>query len=136
MSLVVDASVALRWFIEAPGSPEASALLEGDDPLIAPDLVVPEVTNAAWKLARAGEITREHAERIAAAAPSSFTALLGAAGLAVRALSLALELGHPVYDCLYLALAEAEKTRVVTADERLLRRVRGTPWRKLVKPLG
>jgi hypothetical protein len=40
--------VALRWYVEAVDSAPAIALLEGDDPLLAPDLVVAEVSNAAW----------------------------------------------------------------------------------------
>lgn len=41
-------------------------------------------------------------------------------GLTEQATSLAIELDHPAYDCLYLALAHQRKWRFVTADERLL----------------
>ena len=44
-------------------------------------------------------------------------------------------LDHPVYDCLYLALAEAEDARLVTADQRLLTRLRGSAWEELARPL-
>jgi predicted nucleic acid-binding protein len=37
-------------------------------------------------------------------------------------MDLARRLSHPVYDCVYLALAERERARFVTADQRLLRR--------------
>jgi predicted nucleic acid-binding protein len=37
---------------------------------------------------------------------------------------LAVTLGHPVYDCLHLALAVREKTRLVTADRQFARVVR------------
>jgi len=37
-------------------------------------------------------------------------------------------LDHPVYDCLYLALSEEQQTRLVTADTRLLEKLRNTPW--------
>jgi predicted nucleic acid-binding protein len=107
----------------------------GDEPLVAPDLVVAEVTNAAWKLARAGEISDEHGARIAAAIPAAFSALVGAARLSARAFALAHELDHPVYDCLYLALAEIEDVRMVTADRRLLARLRGSAWQELARPL-
>jgi predicted nucleic acid-binding protein len=39
-----------------------------------------------------------------------------------RAMDLARRLKHPVYDCVYLALAERERARFVTTDQRLLRR--------------
>ena len=135
MSIVVDASVALRWYVQASDSEAAIALLAGDEPLVAPDLVVAEVTNAAWKLVRAGAIGGEHGARIAAAVPTAFSALIGAARLSARAFALAHELDHPVYDCLYLALAELEDARMITADQRLLTRLRGSAWQELARPL-
>ena len=38
-------------------------------------------------------------------------------------MGVARRLGHPVYDCVYLALAEREHAALVTADHRLLRRL-------------
>ena len=55
--------------------------------------------------------------------------------LAVRATEIALQLDHPVYDCFYLALAEAERCLLVTADQRLREKVRGTDLEPLVEPL-
>ncbi|MFQ5739333.1 MAG: type II toxin-antitoxin system VapC family toxin [Acidobacteriota bacterium] len=132
---VVDASVALRWYVRASGSDAAVSILEGEDVLVAPDLVVAEVCNSAWKLVRAGEITKQHAARIAAAVPSAFSALVATPRLASRAIALANELDHPVYDCLYLTLAEQETTSVVTADRRLLSKLEGTPWQHLAQSL-
>lgn len=135
MTQVVDASVGLRWFVDAPGSREAAALLVSDDLLIAPDLVVPEIVNAAWKLARAGEIETTHGQRIAEAVGSAFNRLVPSTRLASRAYTLAAELDHPVYDCLYLALAELEAASLVTADRQLMRRVRGTDLEARVRAL-
>ena len=56
MTLVVDASVACKWFVAESGSDAAAALLAGDQMLLAPDLIVPEVCNAAWSKLRRGEI--------------------------------------------------------------------------------
>jgi predicted nucleic acid-binding protein len=53
-----------------------------------------------------------------------------------RALNLAIELGHPVYDCIYLALAEAMQDELLTADGRLLRAVASTPYADRVRELG
>ena len=49
MTVVIDASVALKWFVEEQGTEQAAALLAGQDLLIAPDLIVAEVANAGWK---------------------------------------------------------------------------------------
>ncbi len=43
--------------------------------------------------------------------------------LARRSLAIAIELEHPAYDTLYMALGENLGMRVVTADARLLRKV-------------
>jgi predicted nucleic acid-binding protein len=85
---------------------------------------------------RAGEIGNEHGARIAAAIPAAFSALVGAARLSTRAFALAHDLDHPVCDCLYLALAELEDARLVTADGRLLARLRGSAWQELAQPLS
>ena len=52
--------------------------------------------------------------------------LLPTRSLLDAATLIAIDLVHPVYDCLYIALATADDCRFVTADERLLRKVRQT----------
>ena len=131
MTLVVDASVALRWYLDAPGSGAALAALEDPQLPIAPDLVVAEVANAAWKLARAGEISSAHGSRIATAIASAFADLVPTARLVTGAYRIARDLRHPVYDCLYLRLAELESTQLLSADGRLLRKIKGTRWQGL-----
>jgi predicted nucleic acid-binding protein len=46
---VIDASVAIKWFVEEPDAPAAHRLLEahatGETTLVAPDLIVYEVSN-------------------------------------------------------------------------------------------
>ena len=93
--------------------------------LIAPDLVIAEVCNAAWRAARLGRLSREQVGEIAATLPQFFELLSGTAQLAPRAVAIADEIDHPVYDCLYVALAEAQ---LVTADAALLRKLSGTRW--------
>jgi predicted nucleic acid-binding protein len=51
VTLVVDASVARKWFlVDEPLAAEA---------LIAPDIVIAEVCNAAWRSARLGRINQD-----------------------------------------------------------------------------
>ena len=49
MTIVGDASVALLWCFQLNKSDRAEELLRSDHHLIAPDLVIAEITNAAWK---------------------------------------------------------------------------------------
>lgn len=135
MTLVIDASVALKWFVDEDGSAQASALLDGPDLLIAPDLVLAEVGNAAWKAVRGGTMHPEQFAHAATRLPAAFDELTPLASLSQRAAAIALELDHPVYDCCCLALAEARAAPLVTADRRLLSRVAGTPWEGLVVDL-
>ncbi len=120
MSFVVDASVAIKWFVEEVRSDAARAVLDSGEPLIAPDLVVPEVCNAAWKKVRRGEISHEHGAAVVRALPISFDRLFGTAELAPRAFSLGHRFDHPLYDCFYIALAEVESAALVTDDARVL----------------
>jgi predicted nucleic acid-binding protein len=53
-----------------------------------------------------------------------------------RALELAIALDHPVYDCLYLALAERMGVGMVSADRRFLRAMAGTAFEPLGRMLG
>jgi predicted nucleic acid-binding protein len=114
--IVIDASVALKWVLSETGSDAAETLL--DQNLMAPDLWLAEAANALWRRARAGEITAEQAS-------TRFSELLKApvASLPIephveRALGLAIEIGHPIYDCIYLALALTHDSHLVTADRR------------------
>jgi predicted nucleic acid-binding protein len=128
--LVVDASVAIKWFLVEPGDREALALLDSDHPLIAPELVVAEVVNAVSKRLIGGGIDRAQAADVPLAIVKMFAELRSVISLAGRALQIAAELRHPAYDCFYLALAEERQAKLVTADRRLLGRLAGTPWQE------
>lgn len=129
MSVVVDASVAFKWFVpDELHAAEAAALLRNEDFLLAPDILIAEVCNTGWRSARLGRIGPEQATQIATVLPSLFASLIGSGVLAPRAVVIARELDHPVYDCLYLSLAEARQTRLVTADARFLGKLSGTAW--------
>lgn len=119
MTLIVDASIAVKWFVHEDGHEEALALLDRPDDLEAPDLILAEAANAAWKKCRRGEIAHAQADAIATALPHYFSRLRPAEDLIARALDLALGLDHPVYDGLYLACAEAAGGTLVSADRRL-----------------
>jgi predicted nucleic acid-binding protein len=125
MTIVVDASVALKWYLSEEDSEAALALLDSGERLIAPDLIVAELCNAAWRLIRRGELRTEQLAIIARGVPDVFATLHASASLAARAAAIALELDHPVYDCFYLALSETRNAPLVTADRRLMLKTEG-----------
>lgn len=133
--LIVDASVAVKWVLDEAGDLEARAIIERRVPLIAPELIVAEVTNAAWRRYLKGDIPLSQARLITIDVPRMFSELFALAPLRGMALSIAAELRHPVYDCFYLALAEEQEMTVVTADRRLLGSLGGTRWEKRCRPL-
>ena len=132
---IVDASVVLKWFVEESGTSEAVALLNRQMPLAAPDLIIPETINAAWKSLTRGFMTAEQYEAVATLFPSLLAEIVPSSTLALRASQMAKELNHAAYDCFYLALAEVRQANLVTADTRLLRRLVGTAYEETVKAL-
>lgn len=123
MILVVDASVATKWFFAESGHRAARALAREENVLIAPDLIVAEVCNTAWKKVARGEASVGQARELVIELPKVFRELVSCAALAPRALDLALELGHPAYDCFYVALAELADAQFATADGGLARKI-------------
>lgn len=118
MTLIVDASVAMKWFVEEPGSPYAEQVLQRGD-LIAPSLIVAEVANAFWKRIGRGVSSIEQASDAMEWLPTALSALEPMQPLGADAIRLAVAHNHPVDDCLYLALARREDAPLVTADEKL-----------------
>jgi len=120
MTLVIDASVAALWVLPQPGS-ERAAALRSQDRLIAPTLVVAEIGSALWKAARRGDLSRADALAALDVALRHFDVLVPLEEQRARALELAIDLQHPIYDCFYLALAARERCPYITADKRLLK---------------
>ena len=126
---VVDASVVVKWLVTEEWSDESSRLLDAGLSLIAPELVFAEASNALWAMHRRGDLTRDHltdATDLLKSAPISVPVSMRR--LAAGAVRPAVDLGHPAYDCYYLALAMQEQYPVVTADTRFHDRVREHPY--------
>jgi len=116
--LVVDASVAVKWFVPEIHSTAAARLLEPEHLLSAPDLIGPELGNTIWKKVRRQELTSREAAQILNAFPSVGVEIYPSSALLVSAFELAVALDRTVYDSLYLALAVAQDRALVTADQR------------------
>ena len=128
MTVVVDASVAVRWVIEEEGTEEALRLWdrwqESAEQVIAPPIFNSEVTNALYQGVRKGYLSRPDAIDGVHLLTSAVT-IGEPTTLYTRALILAHDLGlGATYDALYLALAEHEVCELWTADQRLVGAVR------------
>jgi predicted nucleic acid-binding protein len=102
---------------------------------IAPDLIIAEITNAAWKFVIFDGVAAAAATSAIREVAKAFEELVPTSALKDRALAIAIALRHPAYDCFYLALAERSATSLITADDRLIRRCSGSPFARLAHPL-
>lgn len=119
--MIIDASVAVKWFAIEAFHDEARALLAGPEPLLAPDILAVEVANALSVKVGRGELDESETVRaVAAIGGGGQPELRPSPPLTAEAFRMARRLEHPVYDCVYLALAEELDLPLVTADERFV----------------
>jgi predicted nucleic acid-binding protein len=119
-TVVLDASAVIRIMEGAPQAvPLQEALLQANL-VVAPELMLTEVANALWRLQRAGQLEADGLQERLTRAAELVDHIEPDRHLQVEALALACHLDHPVYDCLYLALARREAAALLTADQRLM----------------
>ena len=124
--IVVDASVAVKWFVPEPGEEAAQQLLKGAEPLVAPGLIRLEVGSAVLRCFRDGRIKEDKAHT----AIEDWEKLL-ADGIMQRvddnelfkkAVDLSFACRHKLADCFYLAVATMFNAQLITADRPLIER--------------
>lgn len=135
MILVIDANVGLKWFIEESRSPAARKILDKGASFIAPDIFIPEICNVVWKKVKNQEIIAEQGQAIVSNVPMVLDHIVPSSEVAKRAFALAVQFNHPVYDCLYLALAERESISLVTDDAKLVTVAKKARLARLVQAL-
>lgn len=118
MTLVVDASAAIKWVVNEEGRAGVRQRSAGQR-LAAPDFVLIETANILWKKVRLGQLDQEQARSGHEFIRDAYEVLHPTPGLSDRAFAMALEFDHPVYDCLYVACARQERAELLTSDARL-----------------
>lgn len=133
-TVVVDASLAMKWVLAEPHTGAARALLanwiaEGTR-VLAPTLMAYEAANVLHRRAARGGMTGEDAMRALNDLLQMGVGLECDPRSVMRALQLARQFGlSAAYDAQYLALAEREACECWTADERLWNAVKDRlPW--------
>ncbi|MEM0482953.1 MAG: type II toxin-antitoxin system VapC family toxin [Nitrososphaerota archaeon] len=123
--LVLDASVAVKWFSAEKLSDKAHVILkkyvDGEVELIAPSLLFYEVANALRYNPRFG--VKEVKAALKALEDLAFRVYDFKGELATNAIETAYEAGITVYDGAYVALAEMEGATLYTADEQVVIKV-------------
>ncbi len=116
--LIVDASVAFKWFLEESGSDAARSVQASGETLAAPAFIAIELQHALRFAVRGGRLDRSSAIDAVGELDRLFDLLAPTDGLTDEAARLSWTLDHPIYDCLYIALAARENATLVTADDR------------------
>jgi predicted nucleic acid-binding protein len=116
--IVVDASIAVGWFVPEEHSAFASELLLTPRDLIAPDLLVAEVGNALVKANRRGLIRSERVRGAVRRLTLGLVTLDATSPLLPEASDLACRLRCSIYDAVYIELARRAGALLVTNDTR------------------
>src|SRR5450631_3406510 len=119
MITVLDASAAVAIAMNLPESARFRQQIETSDLVIAPDLLVSEVSNAVWKYVKAGVVDSEQGERVLERAVGLVDTFESSMNLYREAFAMSVDHLHPVYDALYLVLARRNNASLATLDRRL-----------------
>jgi predicted nucleic acid-binding protein len=118
--IVVDASVAVKWFLPEPGEEAAGRLLSGHEQLLAPTLIHMEVSGAIIRRFRQGDLTEQRAREATQAWESMLRRrvlhLIPDNEVFDEAIEMAFLARHTLADCLYLAVAKRLDAPIITAD--------------------
>jgi predicted nucleic acid-binding protein len=116
--MIIDANVATYWCVHTPLTASAKAILSRSD-LRAPALIRIETTHALLKYLRVGLITHDQFRDGIQGINDAIFEFADDGHLLGVGTDIALANSHPIYDCLYLALALERREPLATADKRL-----------------
>jgi predicted nucleic acid-binding protein len=127
MKYVLDANVALKWVLPEPDSAKARQLRDEFEKavheLLAPDVFEVEVAHALTRAERQRKIAVGNAAVLWSDVMSTPPSLEPSGPLLPRGIGISSKYRQGVYDCLYVALAEQENCKLVTADDKLVQKL-------------
>jgi len=133
---IVDASVAVKWFVAETDSLVADELSASNHRLFAPRLILTEVANALGRKAMTGLMSAVEACVYLRSLPQYFDGVLAVDELIEPALENACAIRHPIYDLIYLEAARRLDAQLVTADRRFTAKIAGTGFARHVTLLS
>ncbi|MGH6827205.1 type II toxin-antitoxin system VapC family toxin [Methyloceanibacter sp.] len=126
--LICDASVLFKLLVAEEDTDIAKSLASHYQ-LCVPEIVFAEIANALWARVRDRRLEASNAGSLIENFLIMPLDVKPLRRLISRALSIARDLDHPIYDCLYLALAEDIAAPLVTADRRFAGAVQRSSFR-------
>jgi len=121
---IIDASIIVKWFVDEERRDKARDLLREGIFRFVPDIVFSEVANARRKKIVMGEISAEQARSVLHDLPVYLPNVVATELIIYDAFELAVEMEHPVTDCLYLACAQHLGGQVISDDVKSVRKCR------------
>ena len=132
---VIDACVAIKWFLPEKNYQKAGKILSVNNQFFAPDLFQIEMDAIITKKVRQRLIEPDDAYSIYEEIRNIPIQLISYSTIGKLALDLSISLPITQYDACYLAVAIEFDARVVSADMRFVRGLNGTPFESFVRPL-
>jgi predicted nucleic acid-binding protein len=133
---IVDASVAVKWFVAETDSVVADELSASKHRLFAPSLIMAEAANALARKAMAGLMSAAEACDYLHSLPYYLDDIVAVDELIESAPEKACGLRHPVYDLIYLEAARRLDAQLVTADRRFAAKIASTDFARHVTLLS
>jgi predicted nucleic acid-binding protein len=133
LSLVVDASVAIKWLLPEAYSDECLALLDRGERIVVPDFIVAQVGMGLAKRVRTGDLKSAWTEQAMATFLRLPLVRVPTVELATDAVGLASSTKRHFYDAAYLTLAVRERTPLITADWRWYAALANGPLKEYVR---
>ena len=118
-TVVCDASVIFKLIVAEQGTDQALHLAESCQ-IAVPEFLLLEIGNALWSRVRTGKSRASDVPELLEDLDAFSFDIRPVRPLVRSALSFATRLDHPIYDCIYLALAEHQSVPLITADQRFL----------------
>lgn len=134
--LIVDASVAAKWFIEEEYGEAALSVIREGNQLHAPDFLLLEMDSIICTWVRRGAITPDEGWDVRNALRQYPIRHHPCISLLDSAYVIATRTGQTIYDCVYIALSAALKGRMVTADRKLCDALKSGPFKQHVVWVG
>lgn len=132
---IIDACVAIKWFIPENNFEKAGDILKSHNKMIAPDLFLIEFDSIVTKKVRQRLIEPIDAFKMRELIRSLPFEIIQYPVISKVAFELSLNLPITQNDACYLAAAIEFEQSVITADERFFKGMKNTPFERYVKPL-
>ena len=120
LRVVLDTSVAANIVLQTQAAAGLVAELEEAQLVLAPTLLHSELANMLWKQVRFAQLSHDDAISLYHDGIALVDEFVHDHELAVQALSLSIRHQHPVYDMLFVALAQRFGCTLLSVDSKLI----------------